>query len=47
MGVSQRVNMNINIIIEYQNVYDQRPRSGIKEYDSSLMFEQTLFSQIY
>jgi hypothetical protein len=37
-GVSQRVTKNLNLIIEFQNVYDQRPPLNIKTYDSSLMF---------
>lgn len=37
-GISQKVTKSINLIIEFQNVYDQRPPSDIKTYDSSLMF---------
>lgn len=37
-GISQKINNSISMIIEYSNVYDQRPPEDIKTYDSSLMF---------
>lgn len=38
LGVSQQINKSIGMVIEFQNVYDQRPPTDIKTYDSSLMF---------
>lgn len=37
-GISQKINSTISMLIEYQNVYDQRPPTDIKNYDSSLLF---------
>lgn len=36
-GISQRVSNSINLIIEYQYVYDQAPPPGIKKFDSALL----------
>jgi hypothetical protein len=37
-GISQQINKSIAMIIEYQNVYDQRPPTQIETYDSTFMF---------
>jgi hypothetical protein len=37
-GISQQVSKSVAMIIEFQNVYDQRPPTEIKTHDSSLMF---------
>lgn len=38
MGISQKVIENINLMIQYQNVYDQQPPTDIKTFDSSFLF---------
>ncbi len=40
-GITQKINKTMSLIAEYSNVYDQRPPTKIKTYDSTLMFGVT------
>ena len=40
-GISQNITKSMALVVEYQNVYDQRPPEDIKTYDASLMFGLT------